>query len=143
MMAKFIAPFFIKDLNKVLDQQFERFEDFLLAMIENRAEFIKKNLPMVKIFIQEVPFHPELKALIKEHIANKVFERFSELVKHYQEKGQIIEMPPYSVIRLVVSSLFSYLFGRYLLFPETDWDDEAEIERTINFIMNGLKPKDE
>ncbi|AIE61621.1 TetR/AcrR family transcriptional regulator [Bacillus methanolicus] len=141
MIAKFIAPFVIKDLYKVLDQQFERFEDFLKAMIENRAEFLKNNLPMFKIFIQEIPFHPELKALFKEHIVNKVYERFSELIKHYQDRGQIIELPAYSIVRLVVSSIFGYLFGRYLLFPEADWDDEAEIERTIDFIMHGLKPK--
>ncbi|MDQ0219284.1 TetR/AcrR family transcriptional regulator [Peribacillus cavernae] len=143
MMGKFIAPFVIKDINKVLDHRFEHYEDFLRAMIENRIEFLKKNLPLFKIIIQEIPFHPELKAQFKEHIGNKVFERVSEMFKHYQDKGQIIELPSKSIIRLAASTIFGFLISRYIIFPEADWDDEAEMERTIQFIMHGLTPKDE
>ncbi|MFE8701943.1 TetR/AcrR family transcriptional regulator [Cytobacillus sp. FJAT-54145] len=140
-MAKLIAPFVIKDLDKVLNQDFERFEDFLQAMIENRMKFLNKNLTLFRILIQEIPFQPELKAQFKEHIASKVVERFLKVITHYQEKGQIIDLPPYTVIRLVASSIFGYLIGRNLLFPELDWDDQVEIEKTVNFIMHGIAPK--
>lgn len=138
VMAKFVAPFIIKDLKKVLDQDYEHFEDFLKAMLENRRDFLVKNLPTVKILLQEIPFHPELKDLFKEHIALKVYQRFEQLVVHYQSKGQIIEIPAYSVFRLSFSSIFGYLIARYMIMPEADWDDEAEAERTVQFIMHGL-----
>ncbi|MEW8970357.1 MAG: TetR/AcrR family transcriptional regulator [Mesobacillus sp.] len=138
MMAKFVAPFFIKDLKKVLDQDYENVEDFLRAMLENRREFLIKNLATVKILVQEIPFHPELKDLFKEHIALKVYALFEKLVEHYQEKGQIIQIPAYSVFRMIFSSIFGYLIARYMIMPEADWDDEAETERTIQFIMHGL-----
>lgn len=138
MMAKFVAPFFIKDLKKVLDQDYEHVEDFLRAMLENRREFLIKNLATVKILVQEIPFHPELKDLFKEHIALKVYALFENLVEHYQEKGQIIQIPAYSVFRMIFSSIFGYLIARYMIMPEVEWDDEAETERTIQFIMHGL-----
>ncbi|WNF22888.1 TetR/AcrR family transcriptional regulator [Mesobacillus jeotgali] len=138
MMAKFVAPFFIKDLKKVLDQDYENVEDFLRAMLENRREFLIKNLATVKILVQEIPFHPELKDLFKEHIALKVYALFEKLVEHYQEKDQIIQIPAYSVFRMIFSSIFGYLIARYMIMPEADWDDEAETERTIQFIMHGL-----
>jgi AcrR family transcriptional regulator len=138
MMAKFVAPFFIKDLKKVLDQDYEHVEDFLRAMLENRREFLIKNLATVKILVQEIPFHPELKDLFKEHIALKVYALFEKLVEHYQEKGQIIQIPAYSVFRMIFSSIFGYLIARYMIMPEAEWDDEAETERTIQFIMHGL-----
>jgi AcrR family transcriptional regulator len=138
VMAKFVAPFIIKDLQKVLHQDYEHFEDFLTAMLLNRRDFLVKNLSTVKILVQEIPFHPELKELFKEHIALKVYAQFVKLVEHYQAKGQIIEIPPYSVFRLVFSSIFGYLIARFLILPEADWDDEAETERTIQFIMHGL-----
>jgi AcrR family transcriptional regulator len=138
MMAKFVAPFFIKDLKKVLDQDYENVEDFLRAMLENRREFLIKNLATVRILVQEIPFHPELKDLFKEHIALKVYALFEKLVEHYQEKGQIIQIPAYSVFRMIFSSIFGYLIARYMIMPEADWDDEAETERTIQFIMHGL-----
>lgn len=138
VMAKFVAPFIIKDLKKVLNQDYECYEDFLKAILENRREFLIKNLATVKILVQEIPFHPELKELFKEHIALKVYAQFEKLVKHYQAKGQIIEIPAYSVFRLTFSSVFGYLIARYMILPEADWDDEAETERTIQFIMHGL-----
>ncbi|MEH7123345.1 TetR/AcrR family transcriptional regulator [Bacillus sp. JJ1532] len=139
-MAKLLAPFVIKDLNKVLDTKYERFEDFLRAMIENRVIFLKKNLPLLKIVIQEIPFHPELKEQFFEHIAKKVFDRYIKVTEYYQEKGQIIEILPQQVIRLTVTTIIGYLFSRYILFPDSQWNDEEEIELTIQFLMRGLAP---
>src|SRR4051794_36703087 len=67
LLAKSIAPFVIKDLDKVLDTKYEHYEDFLRAMIQNRGAFVKNNLPLFKILIQEIPFHPDLKEQFKEH----------------------------------------------------------------------------
>ncbi|MCM3664550.1 TetR/AcrR family transcriptional regulator [Mesobacillus subterraneus] len=138
VMARFVAPFIIKDIQKVLHQDYEQFEDFLRAMLENRRDFLIKNLPTLKILMQEIPFHPELRELFKEHIALKIFTQFEKLVEHYQARGQIIEMPAYSVVRMTFTSIFGYLIARYMILPEADWDDEAEAERTIQFIMHGL-----
>ncbi|OAS87584.1 MULTISPECIES: TetR/AcrR family transcriptional regulator [Metabacillus] len=140
MMAKLIAPFVIKDFNKVLNQDYEHFEDFVRAMIENRTKFLMSNMQLFRILIQEIPFHPELKEQFKEHIAKKIFERFEKVIAHYQAKGQIIDMPPFSVIRMTASTIFGYVIARYLLVPEAEWDDEAEIERTVQFLMHGLSP---
>jgi AcrR family transcriptional regulator len=141
MMAKLIAPFVIKDLYKVINHEYEHFEDFLRAMMENRIEFLKNNMPLIKILIQEIPFHPELKEQFKEHIAMKVFDRFASLAEYYQKKGQIIEIPAYSAVRMTFTSIFGFLIARYLILPEADWDDEKEIELTIQFIMHGLSAK--
>ena len=62
MMVKMIAPFVIKDLNKVLNHDYEHFEDFMRAMIDNRAKFLEKNKPIIQVFIQEIPFHTELES---------------------------------------------------------------------------------
>ncbi|WP_147535062.1 TetR/AcrR family transcriptional regulator [Bacillus marasmi] len=141
-MAKFLAPFIIKDISKVLKTDYDCFEDFLRAMIENRKVFLQQNLSLFKIILQELPFQPELQAQFKAHILPTVYDRIKGLIKHYQQNGSIIEIPPYSVVRLIASTIFGYLIGRYLLFPEIDWDEEAEIERTIQFIMHGLATKE-
>lgn len=141
MMAKLIAPFVIKDLYKVIDHKYERYEDFLRAIMENRIAFLKNNMPLLKILIQEIPFHPELKEQFKAHIASKVFERFVNLVEFYQKKGQIINIPSYSAVRMTFTSIFGFLITRYLILPEAEWNDEEEIELTIQFIMHGLSVK--
>jgi AcrR family transcriptional regulator len=140
VMTKLLAPFVMRDLNKVLDQRYEKYEDFLKAMIVNRREFLQNHFPILKILLQEIPFQPELREQFLEHVAGKIFIRFDALVKFYQEKGQIIEMPTQSVIRFTASTIMGYLLTNYLIAPK-DWDDEAEVERTIQFIMHGISAK--
>lgn len=138
LMTTLIGPLIVNDFNKVLDQQYERVEDFLRATIENRREVLKKLLPVVKIMLQEIPFQPELREQFVEHIAKKIFDRVAILIKGYQDKGQLIEMPTESVTRLAITSILGFLLSRYILFPDLDWDDELETERTIQFIMHGV-----
>jgi len=112
-------------------------------MIINRAKFLNANIPLFKILIQELPFQPDLQKQLKEQIALKIYEKTKEITLHYQKNGQLLEMPPYRIVRMTATSIFGFLLGRYILFPEFDWNDEEEIEATIQFIMYGLARKGE
>lgn len=141
MMAKLIAPFVLKDFNKVLNSTYPKYEDFLRAVIKNRMEFARHNLPIIKIMLHELPFQSELQAQFKEHIAQKVFIRLQEVVEHFQNEGQIVALPSHVVVRISVSVLIGFVFARFFLLPEADWNEEQEIEYSIDFIMHGLAPR--
>lgn len=96
---------------------------------------------MIKILIQEVPFHPELKNEIQQLVETELLLHFKKLIEKFQEKGEIIEMPPATVLRLTLSAVLGLLLTRFLLLPEEKWDDETEIENTIQFILYGLTPR--
>jgi AcrR family transcriptional regulator len=142
-MAKLIAPFVLKDFNKVLNSDYPRYEDFLRAVISNRMEFARNNLKIIKIMLQEIPFQDELQQQFKEHIAKKVIRRLQGIVEHFQKEGQIMTVPSQVAVRFTISVIMGYLFTRFLLIPEVDWDDEKEIEYSIDFIMHGLAPRHE
>ncbi|SFV05402.1 TetR/AcrR family transcriptional regulator [Alicyclobacillus macrosporangiidus] len=141
MMSKLVAPFVLRDFLKVLDTEYRHFEDFLRAAMRNRLEFVKKNAPIVKIMLHEIPFHPELRDKFKEELIPQVAERLRRIVTHFQARGEIVEMPPFAVVRMSVSAVLGYILTRCFLFPEYDWNDEEEIERVVRFIMHGLTPK--
>ncbi|MEK3979530.1 TetR/AcrR family transcriptional regulator [Psychrobacillus sp. FSL K6-2836] len=141
LMTRIVGPLIVKDFHKVLDEPYENVEDFLRATIENRREVFKKLLPVIKILIQEIPFQPELREQFVEQIARKTYERVLEIIVNYQEKGQIIDIPPPSIVRFAVTSIFGYLISRYIFFPNSEWDDELESELTIQFILRGVGTK--
>lgn len=138
LMVKMIGPIIIKDLNKVLDKDFDHYEEFLWAMIKNRQEFLEKNLKVIQIFLQEIPFHEELRQQFIEHVGKKVLNRYIQIVEHYQVKGQIAKMPPATVIRLTASTLLGFFATKYVF--NVKWNEKAEIEQTIKFLMKGLAP---
>jgi AcrR family transcriptional regulator len=140
-MIKVVAPMIKKDINKIFDKNFERFEDFIREFIDNRIKFVVENTTMFRVLIQEIPFHPELKEQFIKHISNDMVVRARESIEHYQEKGQIRQMPVDSAIRIIVSTVFGHVITKLLIIGEAQWDEEAELDRTIQFLMNGLAPE--
>ncbi|HDR7622404.1 TPA: TetR/AcrR family transcriptional regulator [Bacillus mycoides] len=141
-LTKFAAPFFVQAFAKeIFKTEYESYEVLLRVIIQNRFEFAKKHFPMIKILIQEVPFQPELKSEIQQLIETELLVHFKKLIANFQEEGEIIELPPSSVLRLTLSAVLGLLLTRFLLLPEEKWDDEVEIENTIQFILYGLTPR--
>jgi AcrR family transcriptional regulator len=141
-MAKFAAPFFIKTFAKeVFENEYEHYEDFLRMVARNRLEFVKKHFSVLKIFIQEIAFHDELREPYQKLFTEHVYGKFKKIIEHFQEKGEIIDLPPETIIRMSASSIIGYILPRFLLFPNKDWDDDKEIEQIVEFVMYGLSGK--
>jgi AcrR family transcriptional regulator len=140
MTINIMGPFLMKKFAKIIKAPYESFEDFLRSVIRNRLEFVRNNLPMVKILIQEIPFHDDLRKSFKEIVSKHVFEHLVRAIEHYQEEGEIVAAPPYSVIRFMISNGLGLIMSLLFIVPELNWDEEEEIERTIHMMMHGLKP---
>ncbi|GGD70516.1 TetR/AcrR family transcriptional regulator [Paenibacillus nasutitermitis] len=140
VMGKLIAPFVLRDFNKVLDLDYERYDQFLRAVIANRIEFLHNHMHVLKILIQEIPFHPELQEQFRKNILAKVLERMNRIVDQFKMRGQLLDLPNLTIIRLTVSALIGYVAAS--LYHEqhegSAWDDEREREDTISFIVRGL-----
>ncbi|WP_409341165.1 TetR/AcrR family transcriptional regulator [Paenibacillus sp. MBLB4367] len=141
MMSKLVVPFVMRDFGKVFDLPYERYEDFLRAVLLNRMEFARKHLPALKVMLQEIPFHPDLKKHFIENVGARVMERFRSVIEHFQDRGAILPIPAESAVRLSVSVLFGYILTRFMLLPEREWDDEREAALCVDFIMHGLAPR--
>lgn len=137
-IAKIVGPLVLKDFNKVIEAPYATFEDFLRAVIRNRLSFVKHNLPILKILIQEIPFHDDLRNTFKQHVAKETMARVVKVLERFQRDGTLVELPAPTMIRFVISSAFGMITAMLLLVPELDWDEEVEIERTIAMIMRGI-----
>ncbi|QQE77207.1 TetR/AcrR family transcriptional regulator [Alicyclobacillus sp. SO9] len=139
-LSKFFGPFVIRNFKKVVDTDYENFEDFLRALMRNRLEFAVKNAAALKILIHELPFHPELRAEFTDHLFPRVSGRLEFIIQHFQERGELIELPPFTLMRMAASTMAGYILTRAVIMPESEWNDEEEIERVVQFIMHGLTP---
>lgn len=137
-MSRMIAPFVLRNFSGVLDVPFESYEAFLKAFMVNRLAFVRRNLKIVKILIQEIPFQPALKEQLTENIFEQVLARVTAITEHFKAEGEVIDAPTPAIIRFTISAIAGYLLTRLVLMPEQDWNDEAEIEQTISFILHGI-----
>jgi len=132
IVAKLVAPFVLKEFYKVLDAPYTTYESFLRAALRNRIDFIQKHLPVLRILLQEIPFHEELREPFKAMVAANVIPRLRNVAERFQAQGALrTDFPPESIIRLTMTNILGFLLARYFLIPEYAWDDETEIDRTI------------
>lgn len=139
--TKLVAPFLIRDFAKLLDLPYERYEDFLRTIARDRLKFARNNMKLLKIFIHEVPFHPELQNQVKNVFTSMVYERIEKVIKHFQEQGMLIEAPPWRIIRSTISIILGMVVTHTFLLPDFPIDDEEEINRTIDILMYGIARK--
>lgn len=128
---------FLDDFNEILNDDHENFEIFLRKMILNRKKFISKTAPILKVIIQEIPFHPELRNKILNTVIFPVLKKNISFIEKFKKQGDLIDIPSTSIINLIASSIFGYLFVHYIALPELKQNDE-DLEYLIKYIMNGV-----
>ncbi|MEC5424520.1 TetR/AcrR family transcriptional regulator [Virgibacillus sp. C22-A2] len=133
------APFFAEQfVDQAFSKSYQTFEEFLYAFVENRFEFVKTNVPLLKIVLQELSFHPEIQAAYKRAFTEKVHPAMCEVLNHYKKRGDLKDIPNQTMIRMAVPSIIGFLITRFIIQPNAEWNDEQEIKQTIDYIMNGI-----
>lgn len=139
LMLNTFGPLIMKDFVKVIKAPYDTFEDFLRAAMRDRLSFVRNNFPLFKILIQEIPFHDEMRNIFKDNVSKYVFPHLTEVIEHYQQEGKVATMPVATIIRFIISSFFGLMMTLLFIAPESNWNEDKEIEYTVQMIMNGLR----
>lgn len=139
VMMNLSAPVFAdKFVDQVFQQVPDHLEDFLYNFIENRFQFAKANVDLIKILIQELAFHPDIQATFKKMFKEKIHPALNKSLDYFKEKGELRDLPNDTLIRMVVPTIIGFLVTRFIVQSDKDWDDEAEMKQTVGYIMNGI-----
>lgn len=128
---------FLEDFNEILNDNGDSFDIFLRKIIMNRRKFVSETAPILKVIIQELPFHPELRSKILNTVLFPSAKKGFSIIEKYKANGQIVDMPSHTIIKLIVTSIFGYLFLHYIALPELP-ENEDDLEYLIQYILNGI-----
>lgn len=136
-----VAPTIIADIKAVLGRRYADLESFVAAMVRDRVGFVRRHRRVLKIAVQELPFHPEMRAVIEEVFLRELFPVASETIADLQARGQLMQLPPEIVMRTVISLTAGHAVHRHFLRADEPFDEEAEIELLIRLISKALAPE--
>ncbi|MDF2946657.1 MAG: TetR family transcriptional regulator [Bacillales bacterium] len=140
LFSHILAPTVLKSFKReVFDNGYESFEGFLRVLIKNRLEFARKNLPLLKILIQEMAFQEEFRDRFQKVFRDNIYGKFKDIIKYYKDKGELVDWEEDDIIRYIISTIVSSLITKVLIMPPKELDDEKFIDQTIRFIISGLK----
>ncbi|CAM3371957.1 TetR/AcrR family transcriptional regulator [Marinicrinis lubricantis] len=141
--VKLVAPFLLNDFVKVIDSPYDRPKDFFRAIAKDRIAFARSNIKLIKILFNEVPFQPELLEQVKNLMTNIVVKRIENALQHFQQQGFIVEAPPWRIMRSASSMLIGMIVFHVFLRPDFPFDEDEEIERTLDLLFYGIAGRSE
>lgn len=135
------APGVVGAVEEVIADPEADLAGLLRAIARDRLVFARANPLVVRIMLQEVPFHDELRQGVVDALAIRLLPTLRRAMAHFQQRGEIDpDLPPPAAARIIASVLAGYLLARVLVVPEHDWDDEAEINVMVRVLCRGLAP---
>lgn len=133
--APIVADEFIQG---VVSKPYDSFESFLTASIKNRFAFLEENTDIFKILVTELLNREELRQYFINMFEQKALQPFGAVLDMYKERGELLNLPNATLLRMLGTCIFGYCMSRFALFPNTKWDDEAEVEMMVQFILHGI-----
>jgi AcrR family transcriptional regulator len=140
LLHSLVAPMASQRIREVLSAPYPTFEAFLRALAAERVHFFRSNPSLVRLFIQELPFQPELRARFLETIHEAVLPAASEVIRRFQREGQLVHLPAPTIARMVASVFMGYVLPRVFLDSEVPSDDVKEIDAMVRMLTKGLAP---
>ncbi|WP_376706356.1 TetR/AcrR family transcriptional regulator [Listeria booriae] len=139
IMIESVAPFLARNfVAEVFEQEYPDFRTFLTALVRNRFEFARENSSVVKIYMQELLYHDEMREQFSKIFMVHVKGQFDRIINFYKERGEINDMPNSTIMRALITNIIGFLITRFMIMPQANWEDNAEIERTVTCILNGI-----
>lgn len=132
----------LQAMTGVINQKQETLEDFLRALIENRRNFAIENIAILKVIVQEIPFHPELREAIIGTVLRPIINKLGLVIDSFKERGQVVDIPTEQIVRLIFSTVFGYFFSKHIVMLDSHLGNANEVEELIQFIMNGIATKE-
>jgi AcrR family transcriptional regulator len=135
-----MAPAILSDIKAVLGQRYADLEAFAGAVVRDRLAFVRRHRRILKIAIQELPFHPEMRAILDEVFLRELFPVASETIVDLQRRGQLMELAPELVMRTVISLTAGHAVHRHFLRAGEPYDEEGEVRLLVQLITKALRP---
>lgn len=126
---------------ETLNRNYINLNGFVSTIITNRIKFIKENLVVLKIFLNEILYDMQLRQDILKSLPHQFISSFNSQLNTMKKHQQIIDWPNREIFRFLFSTLFGYALEHYILFPENSWHEQEEVERLIKYIVHGLSPQ--
>ncbi|MRH43696.1 TetR family transcriptional regulator [Aquibacillus halophilus] len=138
-ILKMVVPYFASQMvEEVFKDEITSFDGVLRAFITNRIEFVRKNIPLFKIVLQEIAFHNELQETFQESFLNQILPKISETIYIAQKSGRLKDFSIPTTLRFIMSTVMGFIITRFLIMPEAEWNEKEEIDNMVECIMNGI-----
>jgi AcrR family transcriptional regulator len=136
LVATVLLPQLVANLDEIAHGQRDLAGVFR-SFMRHRLDLAARYVLLWRILVQEVPLHPELRAIFREEIFVRLQTQVAHVLSRFVDSGQLRPVSVPRLARTGLSLVVGYFIARQLA-PNADWNDEEEIDFMVGVLVHGL-----
>ncbi|WP_304228765.1 TetR/AcrR family transcriptional regulator [Lactobacillus kitasatonis] len=141
-----IAPFIKQELPEMVDDvkdliNSERnipVKEYFRMIAADRFKLINDNKKLLRVVIRSMLIENTAKEIITERIFKMIFGDFNNVIKYYQDQGEIEKKPVTEILHVIVGIIASYAFP-VILGIENKINVEEAANNVSHYLTKALK----
>lgn len=128
----------LSDIGRLFASDSESYSDWHGRILKMRVEVAKHAAPQFRLLIATLMTDEAIRRRVIELWKSNLWETAVAAIRRYQRRGKLRhDVRPERIARAVISLNLGYIIARALLAPDAKWDDQAEIDATVELVMHG------
>lgn len=141
LFFKLMAPRMIGDLKKVIEQPWPDAESLLRALLKDRMSFARDHQLILRVVLQELPFHDEVRELAKQTLTRELWPALAATWDRLRSEGKVVDVASHVIMRNVFGTIAVWIMTRIVFAPEHPWNDKEEEDQMIRLLLDGIRPR--
>lgn len=128
----------LNETGKLFASDSESFREWHRRVLKLRTGAARAAAPQFRLMLATLLTDQALRDKVIAIWKKNVWQHALETVERFQKRKQLrADLPREAIARAVISLNLGYIIARALLAPHAAWDDDAEIEATVELLLGG------
>ena len=128
----------LTETGKLFASDSESFRDWHKRVLTMRVGAARTAAPQFRLMLATIMTDEKLRRRVIKIWRENLWQHAVDTVSRFQKRGKLrTDLPAEAIARAVISLNLGYIVARALLAPEAHWTDDAEIEGTVELLLNG------
>jgi TetR/AcrR family transcriptional regulator len=132
------VPRALTDTGQLFAAEARSVADWHRTILKRRVAAAKQAAPQYRTLVAALMTDEQLRPKVIGIWKENVLQPLVAAIRRYQARGQLrSDLPAERLARAVISLNLGFIFARVLLAPDAEWNDEAEVEATVELLLRG------
>jgi AcrR family transcriptional regulator len=128
----------LNETGKLFATDSESFADWHRRVLKLRTGAARAAAPQFRLMLATLLTDEALRDKVIDIWRKNVWQHALETVERFRKRGKLrTDLAPETIARGIISLNLGYIIARALLAPDASWQDDAEIEATVELLLHG------
>ncbi|HEY5897362.1 MAG TPA: helix-turn-helix domain-containing protein [Burkholderiales bacterium] len=128
----------LTETGKLFAADSETFRDWHRRVLKLRTGAARAAAPQFRLMLATLMTDEALRGKVLAIWKKNLWQHALNTVDRYQKRKQLrTDVPAAAIARAIISLNLGYIVARALLAPDAAWDDDTEIEATVELLLRG------